>query len=634
MNRIQLLLIAILCGSVAVVGGLAMAFGEHAHPLEPQTIATPPPPPALAALPVLHNHRIKPFAIAADELCYAVTGKIRFGVGLDGRPASSGAVVLDWLRDGEVWKTRPLVEVQLIALREEIGLEGSHITLEELGTPAVQQVLARGWRARQAARAEREVKPIARVDAAAADLADREFIARHILTGSSLQIAPLLATPEQRAWAEGLDLGAEATGDPEWRHQVRSLLAAAARAEAAGGSAEAAWSLPEADAWIDLGSLAIVPDPLLASWPDPHGVGDAARALVAALRSRGDLDAPATALATAIRAAGAADARFPGPDRLGLELTYRRLRLFTWAWMACIAGGLLAAFGLARQRRVPRILGLVGLVAGIGLLAAGLGLRIILSADNAAVARLYDTFPFVAFVAAVLGLVFAIWGRSPVAVCAAGLAAGLCAMVGEALPPDHGAFLEPLQPVLRYRFWLWLHVKIIVGSYGAFLLAWMMANVELWRAAGGRRPVDADRARDIHRVMQVGLVLCTAGTLLGGVWADFSWGRFWGWDPKEVWALVIILVYLVPMHLRYIGAVSTTGLAAWAVCGFLSVVMSWYGVNFLLGAGLHAYATGDGFADSVSTDQIIVLGLCAAQIVLTWSQVVLTRRRADAAPTA
>ena len=129
----------------------------------------------------------------------------------------------------------------------------------------------------------------------------------------------------------------------------------------------------------------------------------------------------------------------------------------------------------------------------------------------------------------------------------------------------------------------------------------------------------------IYRALQVGVVLVAAGTLLGGMWADQAWGRFWGWDPKEVWALVILLCYLVPLHLRYAGVVGPTALAGWAVYGFLSVIISWYGVNFLLGAGLHAYATGKGFADSFSTDQVVVLGLCIVQVLVTSGQLLVLR---------
>ena len=99
--------------------------------------------------------------------------------------------------------------------------------------------------------------------------------------------------------------------------------------------------------------------------------------------------------------------------------------------------------------------------------------------------------------------------------------------------------------------------------------------------------------------MQVGVLLIAAGTILGGVWADYSWGRFWGWDPKEVWALITLLVYLIPLHGRFAGWVNTFWLVVASVVCFLSVIMAWYGVNFVLGVGLHSYGFVEGGSQGV-----------------------------------
>ena len=633
MNRAHLLLIPALLLAIAAVGVTAWIYHRPEVPRTPPVVAAPSPPPELARMPVLHNNRFKPFAAAAEELVYTVTGKTRWGIDAQGNTATSGALLLDWLRDPEFWRTQPVVDIPLLALREELGVPSGHASLDQLHVPEIRQRLIRAWQQRDQADKTIAIQHVPKREIAAAGVLDRASTAEHVFTGRALLVAPLLATAEQRAWAQGQRAALAEQQFPEapWRSAVRGLLAAMDRIGAAGGDPESAWALPEADVWVDLGSLALDSDPLLETWPDPHGVRAASMALVKNLRSRGDLVAPGVALSQAISAAGSADPRFPSSRRLGIEMAYRQAMPFTWAWIGFIAGAIIAGVGLARGSVRAHRLGLAFLVLGLLALLSGLGLRIYLSSDRAAVGTLYDTFPFVAGVAGILGVAFAFFTRKPVFVVAAGLTAGLCAMVGEAMPPDLGSFLAPLQPVLRSRFWLWLHVKIIVASYGAFLLAWGMANIELWRAVATGRAVGKDDARAIYRVLQIGVVLCTAGTLLGGVWADESWGRFWGWDPKEVWALVIILVYLVPLHLKYIGAVGSTGLAAWAVFGFLSVVMSWYGVNFLLGAGLHAYATNSGFADSVSFDQIIVLGLCLVQIVLTITQLILLRRLAPAA---
>jgi hypothetical protein len=98
------------------------------------------------------------------------------------------------------------------------------------------------------------------------------------------------------------------------------------------------------------------------------------------------------------------------------------------------------------------------------------------------------------------------------------------------------------------------------------------------------------------------------------VWADYSWGRFWGWDPKEVWALVALLGYLAVLHARFAGWVSHRGLAALAVFCFSLIVMAWYGVNFVLGAGLHSYGFGGGGRGWVFSALAIQMGFALAAV--------------------
>ncbi len=115
----------------------------------------------------------------------------------------------------------------------------------------------------------------------------------------------------------------------------------------------------------------------------------------------------------------------------------------------------------------------------------------------------------------------------------------------------------------------------------------------------------------LYRAMQVGVLLVAAGTILGGVWADVSWGRFWGWDAKEVWALITLLVYLVPLHGRFAGWVNTFGLVASSVFCFASVLMAWYGVNFVLGTGLHTY----GFVEGGGQGIVLTCALAVMAVV-------------------
>jgi hypothetical protein len=94
--------------------------------------------------------------------------------------------------------------------------------------------------------------------------------------------------------------------------------------------------------------------------------------------------------------------------------------------------------------------------------------------------------------------------------------------------------------------------------------------------------------------LQIGVLLLATGTILGGVWANYSWGRFWDWDPKETWALITLLGYLIVLHGRIAGKWAGFGMAMGAVLAFQGVLMAWYGVNFVLGVGLHSYGFGTG----------------------------------------
>jgi ABC-type transport system involved in cytochrome c biogenesis permease subunit len=127
----------------------------------------------------------------------------------------------------------------------------------------------------------------------------------------------------------------------------------------------------------------------------------------------------------------------------------------------------------------------------------------------------------------------------------------------------------------------------------------------------------------IYRTMQVGVLLVAAGTILGGVWADYSWGRFWGWDPKEVWALITLLVYLIPLHGRFAGWVNTFGLVLASLVCFGSVLMAWYGVNFVLGVGLHSY----GFVEGGSQGSVgaVALAVLAVAGAAAWRRALASR---------
>ncbi len=174
--------------------------------------------------------------------------------------------------------------------------------------------------------------------------------------------------------------------------------------------------------------------------------------------------------------------------------------------------------------------------------------------------------------------------------------------------------IRPLVPVLRDNFWLSTHVTSVTFSYACFALSWLVSNFTILGWVSGRvgdQKAFLIRWNLVSRIaIQVGTVFLAAGIILGGVWADYSWGRFWGWDPKETWALIALLGYLALLHGRLAGWFREFGFALASAFGFLFVLMAWFGVNFILAAGLHSYGFSSGgatFLLTVFVSQIVIL---------------------------
>jgi ABC-type transport system involved in cytochrome c biogenesis permease subunit len=203
----------------------------------------------------------------------------------------------------------------------------------------------------------------------------------------------------------------------------------------------------------------------------------------------------------------------------------------------------------------------------------------------------------------------------------AGLSASVLALiVADSQPTILDASINPLTAVLRNNMWLTIHVLTIVSSYAAFALTAALGHIALTMSLWGKRYATAlgEVQFFIYRAMQIGVLLLAAGTILGGVWANYSWGRFWGWDPKETWALVTLLCYLALLHGRLAGWWRGFGLSVGSVVCFLSVMMSWYGVNFVLGKGLHSYGFGTGGFSYVAC--FAVFEVIFVAFVLWWNR--------------
>ncbi len=317
-------------------------------------------------------------------------------------------------------------------------------------------------------------------------------------------------------------------------------------------------------------------------------------ALTSAYREGDRAAAGSAAAALQSRLAGLALGAYPSARDLRLEVRYNALKPFRLAWMVYLLAFLIL---LASLPLGSRGLGFAGTaVALVAFLFHGYGmyLRTLIS-GRPPVTNMYESVIFVAWGAVLFALVFEVAYKARYfAACASALAVASL-ILADSVPILDGS-IAPLVPVLRDNFWLTTHVLTITLGYAAFFLAMGIAhlNLGLYFFAPQRSALFKTLSVFLYRSLQVGTLFLAVGTMLGGVWASYSWGRFWGWDPKETWALIALLGYLAVLHGRFIGWFKDFGMAVGAIVGFLGVLMAWYGVNFILGTGLHSYGFGSG----------------------------------------
>jgi len=246
------------------------------------------------------------------------------------------------------------------------------------------------------------------------------------------------------------------------------------------------------------------------------------------------------------------------------------------------------------------------------LLISGFIIRVSIT-GFAPVTNMYGTMLWVSFGITFFSLIILKLYERPEVVGSLWIAAAGFLLTAESIPLILSPDLDPIVAVLRSNLWLTIHVLTIVISYAAFANAMILGNIVLVRTlihGDYHGQMVKDFAMSCYRMIQLGCFLITVGIILGGVWADYSWGRFWGWDPKETWALIADLGFLAVLHAKYVGWLSAFGILASSTVAFLLVLMAWYGVNFILAAGLHSYGFSSGGATIVGTFvsiQLIVL---------------------------
>ena len=207
----------------------------------------------------------------------------------------------------------------------------------------------------------------------------------------------------------------------------------------------------------------------------------------------------------------------------------------------------------------------------------------------------YESMIFVAWATVGIGLAFG--RKSDLTIAATSFVASMILMIA------HWSWMDPeianLVPVLD-SYWLMIHVSVIVGSYGPLTLGMILGIVSLFLILitneKNKNKIDLN-LKELTIINEltitVGLIMLTIGNFLGGQWANESWGRYWGWDPKETWALISIMIYAFILHMRLIPGLRGKWIFnLMSIIAYASILMTYFGVNFYL-SGLHSYASGD-----------------------------------------
>jgi cytochrome c-type biogenesis protein CcsB len=263
---------------------------------------------------------------------------------------------------------------------------------------------------------------------------------------------------------------------------------------------------------------------------------------------------------------------------------------------------------------------LIFIILGFILHTLGLALRWYIS-GHAPWSNGYESMIYIAWAITLSGIIFS--KQSHLALATTSILTGITLFVA------HLSWLEPqittLAPVLK-SYWLTIHVSIITASYGFLALSCLLGLISLVLFIFASPKNENDNffkillsIKESNRINEMailmGLVFLVIGNFLGGIWANESWGRYWGWDPKETWTLISIIIYSVIIHLKYIkNLMGEYLLSLLSIIGYFFIVMTYFGVNYFL-SGKHSYAAGD----SVTIPDFVYIALLVIAIVISLS---------------
>ncbi len=327
----------------------------------------------------------------------------------------------------------------------------------------------------------------------------------------------------------------------------------------------------------------------------------------------------------AVQDSGASAGRLP-TERAAAEILYNQARPTRIAWWVLTLSLLLSIAAMATDRRALDLLAGAFLFAGFAVMSWGIGMRWQV-AGRIPASNMYESLLFLGWGVGLFAVVATVLMRNRIVVLNAAAGAALTMALTDLLPIDR--FIHPMPPVLSGTYWLAIHVPIIMVGYAVLALGMVVAHMQIGveAFAPARRTLALKMAELQYFYIHVGSILLVAGILTGSMWAASSWGRYWGWDPKEVWSLVAFLAYMAILHARAERLIGSFGVAAWSIAAFQTILMTYLGVNFVLAAGLHSY----GFGDSSVVRAMVITALVETTfIAVAWARV---RTRATASAT-
>ncbi|MHC4799615.1 MAG: cytochrome c biogenesis protein, partial [Planctomycetota bacterium] len=531
---------------------------------------------AMRALPVQHDGRWPPLDTAARDVVESVTGSM-FYQGHD--PVK---VLLGWTFDPQTWMQEPLIGISSAELRAELKLPDSQsvFSYQELidHRPLI-LLIGKISRYEQG----RKLDPL---ESKVGDINQKLVLLQQVFGGKVIRLIP---DPHDalKAW-QPITLSIEKK--PDNNQQIKA-------------------------AWLEL-SKAFLTD-------DGAAFNSASDQLLSALQS----------LPAAYR---------PQPERIDIELRYNRLRPFRLAWMVMAIGAVMTAGAMLIRNRWFDVIAIIPLITACAIQTAGLWLRWQI-AGRIPAANMYESLLFLSWGMGVFAIISMFYLHHRIVPLTASAMGALALILADYTQLDH--FIRPINPVLLDTIWMSIHVPIIMVSYAVLALAFLIAHVQLViMAATPRQKAIINTIDSVHYwYVHVGSYLLLIGIITGSMWAASSWGRYWGWDPKEVWSLVAFLGYLTILHVRIdrskvprwayltgsllaiavlimvvpkldpltpfkilaltsaliamIIFVTTHGQFAAALksaLAFWLLIMTYVGVNYVLGIGLHAYGFGTG----------------------------------------